>query len=434
MPDIQLQPATRPLDAVVTIPGSKSLTNRALPVAALATGASALRNILLADDTRRMIDTLTKFDFDVIVNESTRVATVRGQAGLIPAQQATLDCGNSGTTIRFMAAMASLGAGSFLFDGTPRMRERPIGDLVNALRSLGAKVEFHAREGFPPFTVHATGLTGGTVTFNSPPSSQMVSALLITAPRARSDVMIELRGQIVSEPYIRMTIDLCESFGISIVEDRSDDAWRFIIPAPQEYAALDYDIEPDASNASYFLAAPAVAGGTVVVQGLGLHSIQGDAGFAEVLANMGCSVIVDDDHIQVSRDPSSQPLSAIDIDLNHMPDMAQTLAVLALFADGTTHIRNVANLRVKETNRLEALANELKKLGADVRLDEDAIHINPPQTPAGADIDTYDDHRMAMSFALAALKIPNITIKNAECVEKTFPDFFDRWKKMRTIL
>lgn len=430
MPDFHPQPVTRPLDAVVTIPGSKSLTNRALPVATLATGASSLSNILIADDTRRMIDGLSKLGFEIIVNETTQVATVRGQAGLISEQDATLDCGNSGTTIRFLAAMCALGVGSYRFDGTPRMRERPVGDLIDALRTLGAKIECHARDGFPPFTIHAAGLTGGTVTLDSPPSSQMVSAILMAAPRARGDVMLELRGQVVSEPYIRMTVDVCESFGISMIEDRTADAWRFIVPAPQEYAAVDYTIEPDASNASYFLSAPAVAGGTVTVKGLGARSVQGDARFAEVLAQMGCSVEVLDKRITVARSDPDKPLRAIDIDLNDMPDMAQTLAVLALFADGTTHIRNVANLRLKETNRLKALATELKKFGADVKLDEDAIHITPPQHPTGAAVDTYNDHRMAMSFTLAGLRIPDVVIRDAECVDKTFPDFFDRWQKM----
>jgi len=430
MSTIALQPAPRPLDAVVRLPGSKSLTNRALVVAALADGTSRLSGVLLADDTRHMIEALRSFGIRVGVDAAACTAEVRGCAGLLPAGEADLFCGNSGTTIRFCTAMAALGHGRYQLDGTPRMRERPIGQLVEALQSLGTPVEYLDREGYPPIAVRGQGLGGGHVAFDSPPSSQLISALLMAAPRARDDVLIEVTGQVVSVPYIRMTLAVLGAFGVGVVDQIGDEDAKFIVPAPQPYRGREYAVEPDASNASYFLAAPAVAGGKVTVEGLGTASVQGDARFVDVLERMGCRIDREPDRLTVHAPPSGTRLRRIDVDLNDMPDMVQTLAVLALFADGPTRITNVENLRVKETDRLSALAHELSNLGAGVQEAPDGLTIRPPDRVQPGCVNTYDDHRMAMSFALAGLGAEGIVINDPDCTAKTFPDFFERWATM----
>lgn len=430
MSKIALQPALRPLDATVTVPGSKSLTNRALTAAALAHGKSALAGALFSDDTEYMMDVLMRLGFDLNADAERQRIDVKGRGGHVPAMDANCFCGNSGTTIRFCTALAALGDGVYRFDGTARMRQRPIGALVDALRSLGVVIEYDGDEGCPPLTIRASGLSGGTVTFDEPPSSQFFSALLLAAPAAKADVMIDMRGPLVSRPYVRMTMTVMDAFGVAVIEDIQADRARFVVAAPQTYVAREYAIEPDASNASYFLAAPAVAGGRVTVQGLGHGSVQGDVGFVDVLEQMGCRIERSADALTVQAPPDGQRLRGVDVDLNEMPDMVQTLAVLALFAEGPTHIRRVANLRVKETDRLSALAKELTAMGATVEEEADGLRIVPPQRVRAATIKTYDDHRMAMSFALAGLAVEGVVIDDPECVAKTFPDFFNRWTQL----
>jgi 3-phosphoshikimate 1-carboxyvinyltransferase len=427
MASIDLHPPTEPLDAVVRLPGSKSLTNRALMVAALADGPSHLTGVLQADDTQHMVEALGRLGIEVSTDEAGCTAVVHGCAGHLPSVEAELFCGNSGTTIRFGTALCAVGHGDYRLDGTPRMRERPIGALGDVLQSLGTPVEYVDREGYPPLVVHGRGLAGGHVAFDAPPSSQLISALLMAAPRARSDVLIDVTGQVVSVPYIRMTLAVLEAFGVSTVDRIGSDGARFIVPAPQPYRGRPYDIEPDASNASYFLAAPAVAGGRVTVEGLGTGSVQGDARFVDVLEEMGCRVDREPGRLTVQGPPASERLRGLDIDLNDMPDMVQTLAVLALFADRPTHIHNVENLRIKETDRLAALAHELRNLGGTVEERPDGLSIHPPQNVRPAKVNTYDDHRMAMSFALAGLGVEGVVILDPECTAKTFPDFFARW-------
>jgi 3-phosphoshikimate 1-carboxyvinyltransferase len=427
MSSIALHPPAGPLDAVVRLPGSKSLTNRALMVAALADGPSHLTGVLQADDTHHMLEALRMLGIGLTVDDRTGTAEVQGCAGRLPNMEADLFCGNSGTTIRFCTALCAVGHGDFRLDGTPRMRERPIGQLVEVLQFLGTPVEYLEREGFPPLVVHGRGMAGGHVAFDSPPSSQLISALLMAASRARSDVLIEVTGQVVSVPYIRMTLAVLEAFGVSIVDQITEAGARFIVPAPQPYPGRSYGIEPDASNASYFLAAPAVSGGRVTVEGLGTRSVQGDARFVDVLEQMGCRVDREPDRLTVCGPPAGTRLRGITVDLNDMPDMVQTLAVVALFAEGPTHIHNVENLRVKETDRLAALARELRGLGASVDERPDGLSIRPPPVPRPGAVSTYDDHRMAMSFALAGLGTEGIVIRDPDCTAKTFPDFFDRW-------
>lgn len=426
----RIQPATAPLNAVVRIPGSKSITNRAMVIGALAGGVTTLDGALFSDDTEFMIDALRDLGVSVTADRDTDRIKIVGCGGQLPATEADLFCGNSGTTIRFLTAVCALGMGPYRLDGNDRMRQRPIGPLVDALRSAGVIAGYDEREGYPPITIREGMMNGATIGMESPPSSQYVSALLMAAPCARGDVMIDVRGEVVSAPYLTMTTRLMDAFGVSVIEDVKPTGAKLIIPAPQCYAGRTYAIEPDASNASYFLAAPAIAGGCVTVEGLGESSIQGDVGFVDVLEKMGCTVEREPDRLSVTGPDGSSRLGGIDVDLQNMPDVAQTLAVVALFADSPTNIRNVANLRIKETDRIAALAAELAKFGATVEERDDGLSIEPPDEPTAAAVDTYDDHRMAMSFALAGLRIEGVEIRDPQCVNKTFPDFFDRFERL----
>ncbi len=422
----RIQSIARPLDATVRIPGSKSLTNRALTIAALADGTSTLSGALFSDDTELMIACLQVLGIRVETDLAAERIVVHGCGGNIPATDGELYCGNSGTTIRFCTALCALGNGQYTLDGNDRMRQRPIADLVGALRTTGAVIGYDNIDGFPPITVRGGGLRTSKIIMIAPPSSQYVSAILMAAPYATGDIFLEV-NETISAPYLSMTTKTMEAFGAAVITRQTDSTMRFVVPAPQRYTAQKLTIEPDASNASYFLAAPAIAGGSVTIENLGTESIQGDVHFVDVLEQMGC---------KVERKPNSTTVQAaanlkgINIDLNDMPDTAQTLAVVALFAEGPTIIRNVGSLRVKETDRLSALSNELKKLGADVYTTEDSIEITPPETIQPASIRTYDDHRMAMSFALAGLKVEGIAIEDPTCVNKTFPDYFARFEKM----
>jgi 3-phosphoshikimate 1-carboxyvinyltransferase len=342
---------------------------------------------------------------------------VHGTNGEIPALAADLFCANSGTTIRFLTALTTLGHGSFRLDGTRRMRERPIGDLLDALNQLGARTASESDNGCPPVVVHANGLPGGTAHVRGDVSSQFLSGLLLAAPGAQSQVEITIDGPMVSRPYVGMTTRVMTTFGIEVGVDA--EMTRFTIPAPQHYAGREYAIEPDASAASYFWAAAAVTGGRVSIEGLSAESLQGDVAFVECLKWMGCEVRRGEESITVI----GRPLQGVDVDMNAISDTVPTLAVVALFADGPTTIRNVAHIRHKETDRIAALAAELRKLGAAVSERGDGLTIQPGSLRP-ATIDTYDDHRMAMSFAVAGLRIPGVRIENPKCVEKTYPAFF----------
>jgi 3-phosphoshikimate 1-carboxyvinyltransferase len=403
----------------IAVPGSKSLTNRALVVAALAAGESCLRGALIAEDSEVMIDALTELGIAVQTDGTTfRVA---GQGGRIPAKAAMLDLKLSGTSIRFLTALVALGAGEYILDGNARMRQRPIQDLLTALSALGVTVDAVFGNGCPPVRVVAQGLQGGVTQIAGDRSSQYLSALLMAAPYARAPVTIEVSGTLQSKPFIDMTLALMQDFGVAV--ERCGYA-RFSV-APQRYTARDYLIEGDAMAAGYFWAIAAVTGGRVKVTNVGHHSVQGDKRLADVLGQMGCQVRWTASSCEVTG-PSGR-LQGGTFDLNDMPDQAQTLAVLALFADSPVTITNVWNMRIKETDRLSALYTELRKFG--VRVDEahDAITVYPlhgaPSRPVT--IDTYGDHRMAMAFAVAGMKLPGVTINNPSCVAKTFPDFFE---------
>jgi 3-phosphoshikimate 1-carboxyvinyltransferase len=422
---IRLAVAKRPVDTAVRLPGSKSLTNRALVLAALARGQSQLDEVLIADDTRLMIEALRSLGVAIQLDHDRRRAKIQGCGGLWPSGEADIFCGNAGTVMRFLTAACCVGVGEYRLDGSPRMRERPLGELVNALRDLGAIIECESAEGFCPLVVQSRGLRGGRVRFERPVSSQFVSAILMAAPRATNDVMIEIVGDLPSDPFVRMTLGLMEVFGGAAVEDGMR---KFIVPGGQSYSGVAYEVEPDATAASYFFAAAAVTGGRVTVQGLGSGTRQGDWRFVDVLERMGCRVEREPRHTTIWGPPAGG-LRGVDVDLNEMPDVAQTLAVLAAFAEGPTRIRNVANLRVKETDRLAALAAELARMGVQADTSGDGITIQPGQ-PRPAAVETYGDHRMAMSFALAGLRVDGMVIRDPGCVSKTFPEFFEVWGAM----
>lgn len=408
----------RHLDAEVTIPGSKSCSARALVMAGLTRGQAELIGLADCDDTDYMLDGLTALGLRIERNGLDVV--VHGRPFTPP--KAPLFLGNSGTAVRFLTAACATLDGDVVVDGTARMRERPIADLADALQAWG--VGLTAENGCPPVRVRATGHFGGTTRVRGGASSQYLTGLLMVAPRATSATQIEIDGELVSKPYIDLTLAMMAERGVTASHD---DYRRFAVPHGQAYAPGAYAIEADASGASYFLAAAAIAGGRVRVLHLAPDSTQGDARFATVLARMGCHVQTGSDWIEVAGNGA---LKGIDIDLNAMPDMAQTLAVVALFAEGPTTIRNVANLRIKECDRISATAAELRKLGATVEEFPDGLHIVPGAL-RGAAIDTYDDHRMAMSFAMAGLRIPGVSIRDPECVSKTFRDFFDRFGRLR---
>ncbi len=420
-PETAPRQATGPLDAVVRVPGSKSITNRALLVAALADGESELRGALSSDDTIYMAGALNALGAEVESDEADACFRVQGSSGTFTAPEADLFVGNSGTTMRFLTAALPLGHGRYRIDGVPRMRQRPISPLIAALNDLGANARSELDSGCPPIVVQADGLPGGRTRMAGDLSSQYFSALLLSAPYARDGVTIDVLGDLVSKPYLPMTTAVMAAFGVTADLDTATWACFGVRPG-QRYSGRVYDIEPDASNASYFFAAAAITGGRVRVNGLGRNSTQGDLGFVEVLRAMGACVEIGEDFTEVQGPPDGD-LRAVNLDLGPISDTAQTLAAIAPFARGTTTIRGVAHARLKETDRVAALAIELRRLGQEVDELPDGLRITPrPIRPA--DIETYDDHRMAMSFAIAALRAPGIRLLDPGCVAKTFPDFF----------
>ncbi|HVT27193.1 MAG TPA: 3-phosphoshikimate 1-carboxyvinyltransferase [Lacipirellulaceae bacterium] len=417
----EMKPVSGSIRGRVRPPGSKSITNRALICAAMAEGNSTLMGALDSDDTRVMIDGLGRLGIEVASSDEGKQLVMRGTSGRIPALEADLFCGNSGTTIRFLTALATLGHGSFRLDGIERMRERPIGDLLDALGQLGAHAESENGNGCPPVVVHANGLPGGVARIRGNISSQFLSGLLMAAPAAQSPVELHIEGALVSQPYVRMTMEVMKSFGIAVETDKRLSHFRIAAPLP--YRACEYAIEPDASAASYFWAAAAITGGEVTVDGLSADSLQGDVAFVECLERMGCGVRRDADSITVT----GHALHGIDVGMNAISDTVQTLSVVAMFAAGPTRIRHVGHIRHKETDRISALATELRKLGVAVTEHEDGLTVEAvgEKELHGATIETYRDHRMAMSFALAALRIPDVRINDPGCVDKTYPRYFD---------
>jgi 3-phosphoshikimate 1-carboxyvinyltransferase len=406
-----------PLDARVRVPGSKSLSNRALLVAALANGPSKLRGGLTSDDTHAMRDALIALG--CAVDTSGEVWNLVGCDGRFQAPVGPIDTRNSGTTARFVTAAACLANGAVSIDGNARMRQRPIADLTAALAGLGVRCEIQGRDGCPPVRVEGGGLPGGETTIDArKSSSQYVSAILLASPYARSDVTLHLAGgEVISRPYVDLTLQVMEAFG---AEARWASRGSLRVRAGHGYQGRDYAIEADASAAVYPFCAAAIAGGTVRVEGIAPDSLQPDFRILELLERMGCAIRRGPDWAEVR---GSEPLRGIDADLNDLPDAALAVAVVAAFADGPSRIRNVPNLRIKETDRLAALETELRRLGADATAGEDDLRIQP-RSLHGARIHTYDDHRIAMSFALAGLRVPGVEIQDPGCVAKTWPEYF----------
>jgi 3-phosphoshikimate 1-carboxyvinyltransferase len=419
---LTIVPAAAPIRGRIRPPGSKSITNRALVCAALAEGTSTLIGALDSEDTRVMIESLGRLGIRIESRDDGRTLIVHGCGGRIPVSSADLFVGNSGTTIRFLTALCALGHGTYRLDGIERMRQRPIGDLLAALNQLGADCRGELRDGFPPVSVRASGLQcpdEGT-SVRGDISSQFLTALLLAAPEAESDVEIFVEGELVSKPYVAMTLRIMQDFGVVVDTLHGD---YFHIENWQHYRGQRYVIEPDASAASYFWAAAAITGGEVTVEGLSKGSLQGDVQFVECLAQMGCQITNSPDSITVS----GRVERGIEIDMNAISDTVQTLAAVALFADGSTTIRGVGHIRHKETDRISDLARELRKFGAVVDEFADGLRITPPADLSqfrGATIETYNDHRMAMSLALAGLRLPGVTILNPGCTAKTYPRFF----------
>jgi 3-phosphoshikimate 1-carboxyvinyltransferase len=418
MDRITIQPVEEPVSGVVTVPGSKSITNRALLLAAMANGSSTITGALFSEDTSHMATCLRTLGIAVEEDAARRQFTVEGQGGQIPASQAELFVGNSGTTARFLTAFLSAGHGEYRLDGVARMRERPIEDLLDALRQLGVSAFAENGNGCPPVLIRTTGLHGGRVHMKADVSSQFLTGLLLVAPAAERRTVIEIEGEVASKPYVDISLRMMEQWG-ALAANR--DYRRFEVEGGQTYRAGTYSVEPDASAASYFLAAAAVTGGRVRIPGLSRKSMQGDVAFANVLGAMGCEVTFGDDFIEVA----GGPLRGVDVDMNGISDTVMTLAAIAPFACSTTNIRNVGHIRHKETDRLAALATELRRLGVTVEEREDGLQIESLQTLNPAEIRTYDDHRMAMSFAITGLRSPGITILDPLCVRKTLPDFFE---------
>ena len=424
------------IEGEINLIGSKSLSNRALLLASLAKGTTTITNLLESDDTRYMLGALNTLGINytsshkntqcVVTGNDGAFSNVAPKDGLEYAIRKHSDIniitelflGNAGTAMRPLCASLCLGEGEYLLTGDPRMKERPIGHLVEALKQSGANISYLENEGYPPLKIKANGLNGGNISIDGSISSQFLTALLMASPLAKKDTTITIIGELVSKPYIDITLDIMKKFGVEVT---NNDYKTFKIKSNQTYQAVEnFLVEGDASSASYFLAMGAISG-TAKVTGIGKNSIQGDVAFVDVLEKMGAKVEWGDDYISVTKDK----LEAIDIDGNAIPDAIMTLATMALFCEGTTTIRNIYNWRVKETDRLYAMATELRKVGAMVEEGEDYLKITPPKKLKHAQIDTYDDHRIAMCFSLLALDEASVTINDPECTAKTFPTYFE---------
>ena len=425
---LDLGPFSR-ASGTIRLPGSKSISNRVLLLAALAEGETTITNLLDSDDTRVMLDALEKLG--VKLKREGDECIVTGTRGAFTAKTADLFLGNAGTAVRSLTAALAVNGGSYRVHGVPRMHERPIGDLVDGLRQIGARIDYEGNEGFPPLRIREGQIAvEAPIRVRGDVSSQFLTGLLMTLPLLRTEsgvTVVQVDGELISKPYVEITLKLMERFGIKV--ERHE--WhQFTVPAGQRYQSPGkIMVEGDASSASYFLAAGALGGGPLRVEGVGRASIQGDVGFADALIRMGANVSMGDDWIEVRGVGHDHgKLEPIDMDCNLIPDAAMTIAVAALFADGTTTLRNIASWRVKETDRLAAMAIELRKVGAKVVEGEDYIAVTPPEqlTPNAA-IDTYDDHRMAMCFSLVSLGGVPVRINDPKCVAKTVPDYFERF-------
>jgi 3-phosphoshikimate 1-carboxyvinyltransferase len=413
----------------VRLPGSKSISNRTLLLAALAEGETLIHDLLDSDDVDRMLDALTALGVGWSRVAGSKDLRVQGVGGPFPVKAAELFLGNAGTAFRPLTAALALSGGEYRLSGVPRMHERPIGDLVDGLRQVGARIDYLGAQGFPPLHIRPGEICpGGVVRVRGDVSSQFLTALLMALPLTGVETVIEVVGELISKPYVSITLELMARFGMQVQRER----WsRFVLPGASRYQSPgEIFVEGDASSASYFLAAGAIGGGPVRVEGVGRNSIQGDVRFAEALAQLGARIEMGDNWIEAAA-PASGPLRAFDLDLNHIPDAAMTLAVAAVFCAGPSRLRNIASWRVKETDRISAMATELRKVGASVVEGEDWLEVSPPTgLVSQAVIDTYDDHRLAMCFSLVALGGVEIRINDPRCVNKTFPGYFECYREI----
>jgi 3-phosphoshikimate 1-carboxyvinyltransferase len=418
---MEIKPVSH-VNATVEVPGSKSYTQRALVIASLAKGRSILRNVLNSEDTRYLIGALRFLCADVLISGSDAIIT--GSGGHIHNPGRAIFLGNNGTALRFLTTLVSLGKSEFILDGSSRLRERPVKPLLDALKNLGVASYTKDDKGYPPVKIDAKGLQGGEVTFTDVESSQYISSLLIGAPYAGEDIEIRLEGRTVSEPYIDMTLNAMEHFGAEIIRGEKN---SFKVKSGRTYSGRRYIVEGDASSASYFFLAAAVCRGRVRVMNVKSDSLQGDIGILGIMESLGCSVVRGDTWVDVIGEPLRE--GDVHVDMGNMPDMVPTLAVLAAFRPGRTVITNVAHLRLKESDRIAALVNELNRIGVIAQERDDGLVI-VGGNPHGADIETYNDHRIAMSFAIAGLAVPGMKIKDKLCVRKSFPGFWDELKKL----
>ena len=420
MEQLTLNPIKK-INGEIFLPGSKSLSNRALLIAALAQGETKITNLLVSEDIEHMLNALTRLGVNYTLSDCGTECIVVGNNGFFNVDKSIeLYLGNAGTAMRPLCAALAASKGEFILTGEPRMKERPIGHLVNALTQIGSDIDYMENKEYPPLKICGKELSGQKINIDGSISSQFLTAVLMIAPLLKTDTVIDIEGDLVSKPYIDITLNIMSRFGVEVQNNAYE---SFIIKGNQKYKAVEkYMVEGDASSASYFLAAGAIKGGQITVHGVGKLSVQGDKHFADVLEKMGAEVIWDDEAITVL----GRPLKGIDMDMNHIPDAAMTIATTALFAEGPTTIRNIYNWRVKETDRLTAMATELRKVGAQVIEGDDFISITPPETLTHAEIDTYNDHRVAMCFSLVALSNTPVTINDPKCTAKTFPDYFEK--------
>jgi len=418
MDEIEITPATEPLSAVIEVPGSKSITNRALLIATMAEGRSVIENVLFSDDTDRMLEALKRLGFQIAIEQAERRVTVTGLGGQIPSSGTDLSIGGAGTAMRFLIPFLTLARGKFRIDGNQRMRDRPIGPLLDTMQRLGASVYSERDNRCPPVVADCrTPFRGGATSIDARASSQFVSAMLMPAPLWPEGLRLQVTGE-AARPFIEMTLRMMEAWGAkwNIEGD------TISISGGQAYRARRFTVEPDASSASYFAAAAALCGGTVTIQGLSANSVQGDIALLAVLQQMGARVKWNTDSVEVT---GTGPLRGVDVAMNAMPDMVATLAAIAPFATSPTRIRKVEFIRHHESDRIRSIGAELRRLGASVTDLEDGMEIRPSKLTA-ARIETYDDHRIAMAFSIVGLRIGGVKILNPGCVSKTFPDFFEK--------
>lgn len=421
-------PAARGAAGSVRLPGSKSISNRVLLLAALAAGTTEVKALLASDDTHVMLEALKALGVNWTRHEGTDDYRVEGIGGVFPNKQAELFLGNAGTAFRSLTAACALAGGDYVLKGVPRMHERPIGDLVDAVRQLGAQVTYLGNEGFPPLRMAPAQLQDkAEVSVKGSVSSQYLTGILLSAPLLGREVTVRVEGELISKPYVEITLNLMRRFGVEVKRD----GWHtFTVPAATYQSPGEIEVEGDASSASYFLAAGAIGHGPVRVEGVGRNSIQGDVRFAEALARMGAEISFGPNWIEARRGCADR-LEGIELDCNHIPDAAMTLCIVALFSNGPTKLTNIASWRVKETDRIVAMATELRKLGATVEEGADYIVVTPPKAlNPNAAIDTYDDHRVAMCFALVAIGGTPVRINDPKCTAKTFPTYFDEFAKI----